>query len=91
MMVLNIEVSQKLVEDLAYYAGVPVWNGLTDAFHPTQMLKLRDMLTIEENFGTLKGLTLTFMGDSRNNVANSLMVACAKLELTSIAYAPKKA
>lgn len=88
MMVLNIEVFlKKLVEDLAYYAGVPVWNGLTDAFHPTQMLA--DMLTIEENFGKLKGLTLTFMGDSRNNVANSLMVACSMLGVNFIACGPK--
>lgn len=80
--------SQELVEELAKYSGVPVYNGLTDAFHPTQMLA--DMLTIEENFGYLKGLNFTFMGDARNNVANSLMVACAKLGLNFTACAPKE-
>ncbi|MDY5730841.1 MAG: ornithine carbamoyltransferase [Eubacteriales bacterium] len=79
--------SQELVEELAKYAGVPVYNGLTDEFHPTQMLA--DMLTIEENFGYLKGLNFTFMGDARNNVANSLMVACAKLGVNFTACAPK--
>jgi ornithine carbamoyltransferase len=67
---------QKIVEDLAKYAGVPVWNGLTTDFHPTQMLA--DVLTIKENFGYYKGLTMVFMGDARNNVANSLLQACAK-------------
>lgn len=80
--------SQELVEELAKYSGVPVYNGLTDAFHPTQMLA--DMLTIEENFGYLKGLNFTFMGDARNNVANSLMVACAKLGVNFTACAPKE-
>ena len=80
--------SQKLVEDLAHYAGVPVWNGLTDMFHPTQMLA--DMLTIEENFGHLKGLNFVFMGDARNNVANSLMVACSMLGLNFTACGPKE-
>lgn len=80
--------SQELVEELAKYSGVPVYNGLTDAFHPTQMLA--DMLTIEENFGCLKGLNFTFMGDARNNVANSLMVACSKLGLNFTACAPKE-
>lgn len=79
--------SQTLVEELAHFSGVPVYNGLTDDFHPTQMLA--DMLTIEENFGHLKGLNFTFMGDARNNVANSLMVACAKLGLNFTACAPK--
>lgn len=80
--------SQELVEELAHYAGVPVWNGLTDMFHPTQMLA--DMLTIEENFGRLKGLNFTFMGDARNNVANSLMIACAMLGLNFTACGPKE-
>ncbi|NYV27741.1 ornithine carbamoyltransferase [Streptobacillus felis] len=80
--------SQQIVEDLAHYAGVPVWNGLTDMFHPTQMLA--DMLTIEEHFGYLKGLNFTFMGDARNNVANSLMVACAMLGLNFTACGPKE-
>ena len=79
--------SQKLVEELAEYAGVPVWNGLTDEFHPTQMLA--DMLTIEEKFGYLKGINFVFMGDARNNMGNSLMVACAKLGLNFTACAPK--
>ena len=69
--------SQELVETLAEYSGVPVWNGLTDLFHPTQMLA--DLLTIEEKFGYLKGLKFTYMGDARNNVANSLMIACVKM------------
>ncbi|MEO1771663.1 ornithine carbamoyltransferase [Candidatus Enterococcus ferrettii] len=80
--------SQTLVEEMAEKAGVPVWNGLTDAFHPTQMIA--DMLTVEENFGYLKGLNFTFMGDARNNVANSLMVVCAKLGMHFTACGPKK-
>ena len=80
--------SQKIVEDIAKYAGVPVWNGLTDEFHPTQMLA--DMLTIEEKFGYLKGINFTFFGDARNNMGNSLMVACAKLGLNFTACAPKE-
>ncbi|MEG0910404.1 MAG: ornithine carbamoyltransferase [Ruthenibacterium sp.] len=80
--------SQELVETLAAYAGVPVWNGLTDEFHPTQMLA--DMLTVEEKLGTLKGLNFTFMGDARNNMGNSLMVVCAKLGLNFTACAPKE-
>ena len=79
--------SQELVEDLAKYAGVPVWNGLTDQFHPTQMLA--DLLTIEEKFGTLKGLRFTYMGDARNNMGNSLMIACAKMGLHFTACAPE--
>lgn len=79
---------QKLVETLAEYAGVPVWNGLTDQFHPTQMLA--DLLTIEEKFGRLKGLNFVFMGDARNNMGNSLMVACAKMGLNFTACAPKE-
>lgn len=68
---------QKIVEELAEYAGVPVWNGLTNEFHPTQMLA--DLLTIREHFGRLKGIHLTYMGDARYNMGNSLMVACAKM------------
>lgn len=79
--------SQDLVQELADKAGVPVWNGLTDDFHPTQMLA--DIMTIEENFGRLKGLNLTYMGDARNNVANSLMVVSAKLGINFTACGPK--
>ena len=70
---------QEIVEALARYAGVPVWNGLTNEYHPTQMLA--DMLTIREHFGTLKGRKLTYMGDARYNMGNSLMITCAKLGL----------
>ena len=69
--------AQSIVEEIANNAGVPVWNGLTTDFHPTQMLA--DALTIEENFGHLKGLKVVFMGDAGNNVGNSLMVICAKM------------
>ena len=79
--------SQQLVEELAKYAGGPVWNGLTDQFHPTQMLA--DLLTIEEKLGRLKGINFTYMGDARNNMGNSLMVACAKMGLNFTACAPK--
>ncbi len=79
--------SQELVETLAEYSGVPVWNGLTDLFHPTQMLA--DLLTIEEKFGYLKGLKFTYMGDARNNVANSLMIACVKMGMHFTACSPK--
>lgn len=79
---------QKLVETLAEYAGVPVWNGLTDQFHPTQMLA--DLLTIEEKLGRLAGVNFTYMGDARNNMGNSLMVACAKMGLNFTACAPKE-
>ena len=79
---------QQIVEELAKYAGVPVWNGLTDQFHPTQMLA--DLLTMEEKFGHLKGLNFTFMGDARNNMGNSLMVACAKMGINFTACAPKE-
>ena len=65
---------QSIVEELAEYAGVPVWNGLTNEYHPTQMLA--DMLTIREHFGKLKGIKLTYMGDARYNMGNSLMIAC---------------
>ncbi len=79
---------QELVQSLADNAGVPVWNGLTDQFHPTQMLA--DLMTIEENFGRLKGLNFTYCGDARNNLGNSLMVACAKMGLNFTACAPKE-
>ena len=79
---------QSIVDTLAEYAGVPVWNGLTDQFHPTQMLA--DLLTIEEKFGYLKGLNFTYMGDARNNMGNSLMVACAKMGIHFTACAPKE-
>ena len=77
---------QKIVEELAENAGVPVWNGLTDQFHPTQMLA--DLLTIEEKKGRLKGLHFTYFGDARNNMGNSLMVACAMMGLHFTACAP---
>ncbi len=80
--------SQDLVQELSDYAGVPVWNGLTDQFHPTQMLA--DLLTIEEKLGRLKGVNFTYMGDARNNMGNSLMVACAKMGLNFTACAPKE-
>ena len=79
---------QKVVEDLAKYSGVPVWNGLTDDFHPTQMLA--DILTVQEEFGQIRGRKLTFFGDARNNVANSLMVVCAKLGMHYCACGPKE-
>lgn len=69
--------SQKTVEDLAEHSGVPVWNGLTDAWHPTQMLA--DFLTVKENFGYLEGIKFVYVGDGRNNVANSILVAGAKV------------
>ena len=79
---------QSVVEDLARYSGVPVWNGLTDDFHPTQMLA--DILTVKEEFGDIRGRKLTFFGDARNNVANSLMVVCAKLGMHFCACGPKE-
>ena len=79
---------QDIVEELAKYAGVPVWNGLTNEYHPTQMLA--DMLTIRENFGKLKGLKLVYMGDARYNMGNSLMVACSKLGLDFVACTTKE-
>ena len=79
--------AQDTVQALADYAGVPVWNGLTDQFHPTQMLA--DLLTIEEKLGHLKGVNFTYMGDARNNMGNSLMIACAKMGLNFTACAPK--
>lgn len=78
---------QKVVDDLAKYADVPVWNGLTDECHPTQALG--DFMTIEEHFGRLKGLTLAFVGDTRNNVANSLMAMSAKMGVNFIACGPE--
>ena len=79
---------QEIVDELAKYAGVPVWNGLTNEYHPTQMLA--DMLTVREVFGTLKGLRFVYMGDARYNMGNSLMIACAKLGLHFVACAPEK-
>ena len=78
---------QKIVETLAENAGVPVWNGLTTDFHPTQMLA--DVMTVEENFGHLDVIKLVFMGDARNNVANSLMVVCAKMGMHFVSCGPK--
>ena len=85
--------AQETVEELAEYAGVPVWNGLTDEFHPTQMIA--DMLTIREKFGRLAGLKFVYMGDARFNMGNSLMLTCAKMGMDFVActnkrYFPKK-
>ena len=79
---------QEIVEELAKYAGVPVWNGLTNEYHPTQMLA--DMLTIREHFGDLKGRRLVYMGDARYNMGNSLMIACSKLGMHFVACTTKK-
>jgi len=79
---------QDLVETLAKYAGVPVWNGLTNEFHPTQVLA--DLLTVKEHFGSLKGKKLVYMGDARFNMGNSLMVGCAKMGMDFVACAPEK-
>ena len=79
---------QAIVEELAKYAGVPVWNGLTNEFHPTQILA--DMLTIREHFGYLQGINFVYMGDARYNMGNSLMVGCAKLGLNFTACCPAK-
>ncbi|MDP4133352.1 MAG: ornithine carbamoyltransferase [Bacillota bacterium] len=79
---------QEIVEELAKYANVPVWNGLTNEFHPTQILA--DFLTIKEHFGQLKGIKLAYMGDARFNMGNSLMVGCAKMGLDFVACAPEK-
>ncbi len=79
---------QSIVEELAKHAGVPVWNGLTNEFHPTQILA--DFLTIREHFGKLKGINSVYMGDARYNMGNSLMVGCAKMGLNFTACAPKK-
>lgn len=79
---------QKIVEELAEYAGVPVWNGLTNEFHPTQILA--DFLTIKEHFGSLNGINFVYMGDARYNMGNSLMVGCAKMGMNFTACAPEK-
>ena len=79
---------QEIVEELAKYAGVPVWNGLTNEYHPTQMLA--DLLTIREHFGDLTGRKLVYMGDARYNMGNSLMIACAKMGMHFVACAPEK-
>jgi ornithine carbamoyltransferase len=80
--------SQKTCEDLARYSGVPVWNGLTDDYHPTQIYA--DFLTIKETFGSLENCTLAYVGDGRNNVANSLMMGCAKCGIRYICCCPKE-
>lgn len=79
---------QEIVEELAQYAGVPVWNGLTNEFHPTQMIA--DMLTVQEKFGHLEGVKFVYMGDARYNMGNSLMVTCAKLGMNFVACTNKK-
>ena len=79
---------QDIVEELAKYAGVPVWNGLTNEYHPTQMLA--DLLTIKEHLGKIKGVKLVYMGDARYNMGNSLMIACAKMGMHFVACAPEK-
>ena len=79
---------QEIVDGLAKYSGVPVWNGLTNEFHPTQILA--DFLTIREHFGSLSGIKLVYMGDARYNMGNSLMVGCAKMGMHFVACAPKK-
>lgn len=79
---------QERVEQLAKYAGVPVWNGLTNEYHPTQILA--DLLTIREHFGSLKGRKLVYMGDARYNMGNSLMIGCAKIGMHFVACAPEK-
>ena len=78
---------QEIVQQLAQYAAVPVWNGLTNEFHPTQILA--DFLTIQEHFGHLQGLKFVYMGDARYNMGNSLMIGCAKMGLDFVACAPK--
>lgn len=79
---------QEIVEELAHYSKVPVWNGLTNEFHPTQILA--DFLTIKEQFGSLKGVKLVYLGDARYNMGNSLMVGCAKMGMHFVACAPKE-
>lgn len=79
---------QEIVEELAKYAGVPVWNGLTNEYHPTQMLA--DLLTIKEHLGKVEGVKLVYMGDARYNMGNSLMILCAKMGMHFVACAPKK-
>lgn len=80
--------AQEIVEKLAEYAKVPVWNGLTNEFHPTQILA--DLLTVRERFGRLKGIKLVYTGDARYNMGNSLMVGCAKMGMHFVACAPEK-
>ncbi len=80
--------AQEIVEELAKYSKVPVWNGLTNEFHPTQILA--DFLTIKEHFGRLKGINFVYMGDARYNMGNSLMVGCAKMGINFTACAPEK-
>lgn len=80
--------SQKTVEELAEYSGVPVWNGLTDEYHPTQILA--DFLTMKEKFGHLKGLNFVYLGDGRNNMANSLMIGCSKVGINCTIAAPEE-
>ena len=80
--------SQKACEDLAEYSGVPVWNGLTDDYHPTQIFA--DLLTVKETFGSLKDVTVAYVGDGRNNVANSLMMGCAKCKVNYVCCCPKE-
>ena len=79
---------QQIVEDLSRFSGIPVWNGLTNEFHPTQVLA--DLLTIREHFGSLNGIKLVYMGDARYNMGNSLMVGCAKMGMHFVACAPEK-
>lgn len=79
---------QEIVEELAKYSAVPVWNGLTNEFHPTQILA--DLLTVKEHFGKLSGINFVYMGDARYNMGNSLMVGCAKMGLNFTVCAPKK-
>ena len=80
--------SQKACEELAEYSGVPVWNGLTDDYHPTQIFA--DLLTVKETFGSLKDVTVAYVGDGRNNVANSLMMGCAKCGVRYVCCCPKE-
>ena len=84
----DLGLGQNIVEELAQYAGVPVWNGLTNEFHPTQMLA--DLLTIREHLGRIQGVKLVYMGDARYNMGNSYMVACAKMGMHFTACAPKE-
>ena len=80
--------SQKTVEELAKWSGVPVWNGLTDAYHPTQIFA--DLLTVKETFGSLRDCTVAYVGDGRNNVANSLMMGCAKAGVRYVCCTPRE-
>ncbi len=80
--------SQKACEELSQYSGVPVWNGLTDDYHPTQIFA--DLLTVRETFGSLEDVTIAYVGDGRNNVANSLMMGCAKCRVNYVCCCPKE-